>query len=273
MKKLGLALSGGGAKGAFQQGVLEVLRDADLLDAFAVISGVSIGALHAFSVASHQLEASRVVWKTVDKSHAFKSDKSLLDKLKNNKFDVLNHGLFSTLNLETHLDQMLDSSKLDGREVFIGTTRVGSEDTTLGGIIAHNMKAIMHGHLPVEYIPLHTLSTRVMRKTLMASTAIPVVFKPVKMGDGLYVDGGVYNNTPLKPLLDAGCTHILVIDLFKYNLKRTFYSGSAEVMYVHPEKSLGRILDFVPEKSIERMAYGQHIAEEKITELKHFIQK
>lgn len=273
MKKLGLALTGGGAKGAFQQGVLEILREADLLDAFSVISGVSIGALHAFSVASKQLDASRVVWETVDKENAFKSDKSLLDKFKNNEFDVLNHGLFSTLRLEKHLDEMLDSSKLDGREVFIGTTRVGSGNTSLGGIIAHNIKCIMHGHLPVEYIPLHTLSTKVMRKTLMASTAIPVVFKPVKMGDGLYVDGGVYNNTPLKPLLEAGCTHIVVIDLFKYNLKRQFYSGDAELMYVHPEKSLGRILDFVPEKSIERMAYGRQIATEKLTELQHFIEK
>ena len=40
MKKLGLALTGGGAKGAFQQGVLDVLNEANLLDAFSIISGV-----------------------------------------------------------------------------------------------------------------------------------------------------------------------------------------------------------------------------------------
>lgn len=273
MKKLGLALAGGGAKGAFQQGVLEVLQENGLLETFSVISGVSIGALHAFSVASNQLDDSRFVWETVDKKDAFKSEKSLLEKFKNNEFDVLNHGLLPTLKLEKHLDKMLVRSKLDGREIYIGTTRVGSGDTTLGGIIAHNLKSMMHGHLPVEYIPLHTVSQKVMRKTLMASTAVPVVFKPVKIGDGLYVDGGVYNNTPLRPLLDAGCTHILVLDLFKYNLKRTFYSGEAELFYVHPEKSLGRILDFVPEKSIERMAYGRHIALEKLSDITHFIEK
>ncbi len=271
MKKFGLALTGGGAKGAFQQGVLEVLRDAQLLDRFSVISGVSIGALHAFSVASHQLDQSRIVWETVDKAEAFGTDKSLLKKFRNNEFDVLNHGLFPTERLETHLDEMLVASKLDGRAVYIGAVRMGPENTTFGGIIAHNLKSIMHGRLPVEYIPLHTLSTPVIRKTLMASTAIPVVFKPVRMGDGLYVDGGIYDNTPLKPLIQAGCTDILVIDLFKYNPKRAFRSKAIHLKYVHPEKSLGRILDFEPEKSKDRMAYGRQIATEQLSDIQHFM--
>lgn len=272
MKKLGLALTGGGAKGAFQQGVLDVLNEANLLDAFSIISGVSIGALHAFSVASNQLDASRYVWQHVDKKAAFHSDKSLLEKLKNNEFDMLNHGLFSTLELEMHLDEMLDSGKLDDREIYIAATRLGAKNSTLGEIISHNIKALMHGHLPIEYIPLHTLSNKVMRKTLMASTAIPVVFKPVKIGGGLYVDGGMYDNTPIQPLLDRGCTHILVIDLFKYKLSRPAHQDEAELLYIYPDKSLGRILDFMPEKNIERMEYGRQVATEHLSEIRHFIE-
>ncbi len=271
MKKLGLALTGGGAKGAFQQGVLEVLDEAGVLDHFSMISGVSIGALHAFSVASNQLAASRFVWETIDKKNAFHSEKSLLDKFRNSEFDWLNDGVFPTDYLEQHLDEMLEPSKLDGREIYIGATRVGPDITSLGGILSHNLKTLRHGHLPIEYMPLHTLSKRVIKKTLMASTAIPVVFKPIKLGDGYYVDGGVYNNTPLKPLVDHGCTHILVIDLFKYNLKRRFHSGDADILFIHPEHYLGRILDFTPERSKSRMAYGRRVAEEKLESIKHFI--
>jgi predicted acylesterase/phospholipase RssA len=46
---------------------------------------------------------------------------------------------------------------------------------------------------------------------IMASTAIPGVFPPVRIGTDIYVDGGVVENTPLKPALDCGATHLHVI--------------------------------------------------------------
>jgi NTE family protein len=46
---------------------------------------------------------------------------------------------------------------------------------------------------------------------IMASTAIPGVFPPVRIGRDIYVDGGVVENTPLKPALDCGATDLHVI--------------------------------------------------------------
>ena len=65
--KVGLALSGGGAKGAFQQGVLEGFEKHGLFSSIDLVSGVSIGALHALCMASDKLGYSRTVWETVDK--------------------------------------------------------------------------------------------------------------------------------------------------------------------------------------------------------------
>jgi NTE family protein len=48
---------------------------------------------------------------------------------------------------------------------------------------------------------------------VMASTAIPGVFPPVKIDGIPYVDGGVVMNTPLRPAIDAGATEIHLISL------------------------------------------------------------
>lgn len=269
--KRGLALTGGGAKGAFQQGVLEVLDAHQLLSHFDLISGVSIGALHAFTVASNQLAGSRDVWETLDKNEAFETDISMIERVKTQNFDFLNHGLLPTKKLESLLDDMLDPQRLNTQEIYIGATRMGPEDASFGAIVAYNIKALTRGHLPIEYIPLHTVPKAVMKKILMASTAIPVFFKPIKMGNGLYIDGGVYNNTPLKPLLDRDCTHILVIDLFKHNVFRKAVIKKTQLMHIYPEEYMGRVLDFDPVKSRERMAYGKALATEHIEEIKHFI--
>ena len=44
---VGLVLAGGGAKGAYQAGVIRALWDLDLIDNVKVVSGVSIGTLNA----------------------------------------------------------------------------------------------------------------------------------------------------------------------------------------------------------------------------------
>ena len=46
--KVGLSLGGGGAKGAYQIGVLKALEEYNLIDSINVISGVSIGAINAY---------------------------------------------------------------------------------------------------------------------------------------------------------------------------------------------------------------------------------
>lgn len=50
-------------------------------------------------------------------------------------------------------------------------------------------------------------------KAIMASTAIPGVFPPVSIGNDVFVDGGVVENTPLNPAINLGATELHVISL------------------------------------------------------------
>lgn len=50
-------------------------------------------------------------------------------------------------------------------------------------------------------------------QALMASAAIPGIFPPVQIGRDIFVDGGVVENTPLKPAIEMGATELHVIYL------------------------------------------------------------
>lgn len=269
--KLGLVLSGGGAKGAFQQGVLEAFHDQGWLSQFDAISGVSIGALHALSVTSNMLDASRQVWETMDKSFAFSDEKTFFDRLKDGEADLINHGLLPNHKLEELLDAFIDLDKISQKEVYIGVTKLGSKNASAGALLAYNIKHILTGEFPIEYIPIHTLKKPTIKKTILASTAIPVVFKPVTIGENRYGDGGVYNNTPIKPLIDAGCTKIVVVELFKYNLFRKKEMQGIPIYTLAPEHYLGRVLDFNPERSKEKLQYGKTFVKRHKNEIERFI--
>ena len=268
---IGLALSGGGAKGAFQQGVLEVFKSSGILSHIQVISGVSIGALHAMSVASDKLEFSKDVWLTVDKKEAFDDGKTLLERLKLHEYDVLNQGLFPVDTLNQLLDQFLEDVPLL-KDVYVGTTKMSKKNPTFTSIFKYNLQYLRRGHLPIDFIHINTLPFDLIKKILLASTAIPVVFRPVQIGDTMHVDGGIYNNMPIKPLVDENVDKIIVIDLFKYNLRRKPEAEGIPIYHIYPSKSLGRVLDFNPESAALNIAYGKEVALEHLSELKHFLE-
>lgn len=268
---IGLALSGGGAKGAFQQGVLEVFQEAGILSYINVLSGVSIGALQAMSVASNQLEFSKEVWLSVDKKEAFDDGKTLLERLKSYEYDVLNQGLFPVKTLDEMLDRFLEHGTLF-KEVYVGATKMSKKNPTFTSILKYNLQYMRRGQLPIEFVHINTLPSTLVKKILLASTAIPVVFKPVQVGDTMYVDGGIYNNMPIKPLVDKQVDKMIVIDLFKYNLRRKPLVNGIPVYHIYPTKSLGRVLDFNPENAALNIAYGKEVALEHLNELKHFLE-
>ena len=80
--KIGLVLGGGGAKGAYQVGVLKALQEYKLLKKVNCISATSIGALSSMKVLENDIEGAIDIWKNVSKEVAL-SKTSFLDKLKN----------------------------------------------------------------------------------------------------------------------------------------------------------------------------------------------
>jgi predicted acylesterase/phospholipase RssA len=180
--KVGLVLSGGGAKGAFEVGVLEVLlpyleRQGDELVA---ISGTSIGAFNGAFVASGQFDLLKSIWNRWDKH----SCELVRPPFGTPLLSLVTHGyLFSTPT--EFIDANLNTLKLANSKIkYINTAvRLADGYTRLGG-----NQYVKNNQLLVDEI---------------AASMAPVPVTPSVQLDGQeYVDGGFRDTMPVKALIE-----------------------------------------------------------------------
>ena len=209
-KKVGVVLSGGGAKGMAHIGVLKVLEKAGI--PVDIVTGTSIGSivggLYAIGYNAHSLDS---MVRTQDWTYVItdKEDlrkQSLLDRKKQNTY------LFNT-----------------------GLT-IGKRDMSAGGLIRGKNLAELFQKLFVGYtdsldfnkdlkIPFACVATNIMDNSevvfhsgrlpqaIRASMSIPAAFSPVRMGDMVLVDGGLKNNFPVDVAREMGAEVIIGVTL------------------------------------------------------------
>jgi NTE family protein len=235
----GLVLSGGGARGSYEAGVIKYIRNE--LPArtraharFEIICGTSVGAINTCFLAatSHQPEvqgrALADVWERLRIDGVYQV--GLRELLNLPKFllgsrgrgeldDVVGPGrlggLLNTSPLEALvrrgtrwnlIEENIQNGTLAG--VCVNATHVSSGKT-------HSFVHVKDGKLP----PWSTDPTIVARATKMgpehalASAAIPWVFPCVDIGGEVYCDGGLKLNTPISPAIRLGADRLLVIGL------------------------------------------------------------
>lgn len=227
--RTGLVLPGGGARGAFQVGVLRAI--ADMLphgstNPFAVISGTSAGAINSVVLASRArrfrvavAELNRV-WGHFTCEQVFRTDN------------------WTMLKSSLH---WLSAVVLGG--TLVGMPRSLLDNAPLRGLLARNIRfpriqdAIDHGYLDAVAVTAAGYSSarstsffqaasdskqwkrtrRIgVRRTitldhLMASIAVPMVFPPVYIENEFFGDGAMRQATPLSSAIHLGADRILVI--------------------------------------------------------------
>lgn len=190
--KLGLCLSGGGAKGAFQAGVICGLKEKGIYK-FDAISGTSIGAINGYYIYTGNVNKLKEMWiniqmitengikiinNTVDNSYAI----NVLKHLNNNNTDKITYYVnYIEVNDSKISEQIVDISK----ESY--------ENSLL-------------------YIKYSSLLPFRMSKNL----SIHEQFKEdIKNGiyDGYKLDGGLVNNTLIKPLIEKNMDKIIIITM------------------------------------------------------------
>lgn len=228
-RKTAVILSGGGARGAYEVGVLsyvfgELLRQRKKPPRIDILSGTSVGAINAVFLAQHLRDPGTGVRKLVELWRGIKLD------------DILGFGARHALSLPRVLT---GSVGLDGRGVFdvspitalvarevswksventlrdghLGLLSVSTTEVSTGRTVVF-MQTGPHGTLPTTAPPRTVLrAARIGPEHALASAAIPILFPPVRIESELYYDGGVRQNTPIAPALRAGATHVLAIGL------------------------------------------------------------
>ena len=213
---VGLVLSGGGGKGAYQIGVLRALAEEGQLDHVAAVAGTSIGAINAVLYVQGDFEKAYKTWDDIDMGVLFDLDPALLAQGKI---------CFSRDEMNRLMNQYIDYSALAASkyEIYCGV----AEETGSG--------------YRAEYMKLNGKSVSEIQNILMASTALPVVYDTVVINGKHYRDGGVVDNEPVRPLYDAGLRKFILVNL---DYSRVFHKDQfpgAEFIIIDPSRDLGDI--------------------------------
>ena len=195
-----LVLGGGGARGAYQVGMLDVLVNALKLD-FQIIRGVSIGALNAAFLAQAPINPNSL-------QNLQSSVTELLeiwtDEILGNK-SVYRERIGGFPALAIGADSLLDNEPL---QALINHHLNTAQVATSGRDFAVGVVNLVDGSFS-ERNP----SSPTFLDEVLASAAIPVIFPPVwnKSAQEVLVDGGVREITPLSSVFRAAPTEIYVL--------------------------------------------------------------
>lgn len=117
----------------------------------------------------------------------------------------------------------------------------------------------------VEYHCWDGLTFPEIKSYVFASSALPLAYGPVQIDGGTFVDGGLVDNEPAYPLVNAGFPKIIVVQLSspdeekkreKIRKKFSAFAGRSQIIHIWPSKSLGGTLEISPELTRERMDLG-----------------
>ncbi|HEY4118482.1 MAG TPA: patatin-like phospholipase family protein [Byssovorax sp.] len=227
-RKTALILSGGGARGAYEVGVLSYVLDRfarlrGVAPRFDVLCGTSVGAINACFLAAHLADPTVGIRRLVDLWTAL--DLS----------DVLGFGMGQAIGLhrlvlgggqrETGIFDVTPMARLIEREIpwraIARTLRHGhfsalsvSATALSTGRTVTFMQTGPDGSLPTRAPPRTVIRGALIGPLhALASAAIPVLFPPVRIGGELFMDGGLRQNTPIAPALGLGATHVFAVGL------------------------------------------------------------
>ncbi len=206
--KIGLVLSGGGAKGFAHIGVLKVLEEQGVqIDYIGGTSmGAIIGGLYAAGYNAKQLDS---IFRTVD------ADALLQDYIPRNS-----KSFYEKRNDEIYAIQLpFDDFKI-GAPVSLSKGMYNYN--MLNRLLAHVRYQNDFSKLPIPFLCIATdvvtgqqviLEKGNLPQSILASGAFPSLYTPVEIDDKLLIDGGVVNNYPIAEIRNKGIDIIIGVDV------------------------------------------------------------
>lgn len=221
----GIVLGGGGARGAYEAGVLAGLVDVLGPDCpqtlFDVICGTSVGAINAAWLAAHADAPGHDVAGLMAKWTSLSLDRHLrpdvLGWFGRSSAQHLGRGFLDPAELEVLVEDGVPWDRLH-RNVRAGTIRA----LVVTALHVASGRTTIFTHLaPGETYPASRDPRRVhvaqpvTADHVLASAAVPLLFPSRRIGTSYYADGGLRFNTPIAPALRMGVDKLVVIPLLQ----------------------------------------------------------
>lgn len=284
-KKIALVLSGGGARGAYEVGIIHYIRTMlpppiSKKRQFDILCGSSIGAINSCFLAatSHNLEYQgnqlHQVWKLVQQDKIYRRGMGSLTHFLKKTITGVGRNLFSRSSQvmdsnpasKHHFRGLLDTTPfapflremIPWKQIQLniehGLTQAVSVTTT--NIHSGRLELFIHKRASVPYSGRHPAHFVTLEdRHALASAAIPVLFPAVRIDKDYYCDGGMRLNTPMSPAIHLGADKLLVIGLHHRSERAESKSREKIAAYDIPP-TLGEVLGvFLKSVFVDRLDY------------------
>lgn len=264
-KTWGLVLSGGGGKGAYQVGVLKAMEELGMLERVEAIAGSSIGALNAVLLAQQDKKKMEEVWNHITPDEIFSSEISSADILSEiaDIFQDVKEFLESAT-----LDEFIKSARTDGLCSRVGLIKIMDNFIDFDKVRSYpkeiyvTIAKVIDGIPVAEYHTLRDKSDQQIKKLLLASSALPIIYDAVDIDGILYRDGGIADNVPMKPLRDRGLKNFYVLRHSEGQVSFTKERENEQQLLIRPSHGIGDFLtgtvDFSHRNILYRIALGYY---------------
>lgn len=262
---LAIVLAGGGARAAYQAGVLRAVarRFPDLV--IPIYTGVSAGAINSAFLANHSgrfetaVEELCALWADLRTEKVLDARFSPLLSRAMNWVVRLglgtlgsthhSHGFVDTAPLRDLLLQALcggdETAGLSGLEGNLASGRVDALALTSTSYATGQAVTWIQGKKVELQSSVHAChNCRLRLDHVMASAAIPLFFPAVRLEDGWHGDGGVRQTAPLSPALQLGARRILAISPRRSRAALRAMKGD-EHQYPPPAQIIGILMNAV----------------------------
>lgn len=229
MKKIALILSGGGARAAYQVGVLKAIREIlpdTRVSPFSIVCGTSAGAINAAKLATaaddfpHAVEQLETLWGTLssDQIHRVGFGELIQSTLllfasffhrgisRNRPLALLDNSPLYHL-LYRNIDMLRLPAMIEQRHLHALSI------TALGYSSGHNISFFQgHGSIkPWERARRIGMAAELNHRHLIASSALPGIFPAVRLDREYFGDGAIRQTAPMSAALHLGADKLFII--------------------------------------------------------------
>ncbi|MCF7801608.1 MAG: patatin-like phospholipase family protein [Candidatus Marinimicrobia bacterium] len=208
--KLGLALSGGGARGLAHIGVLMAFEEHHIpIDIIGGTSaGAIIGGLYAAGVSLEEFEE----WEVND----------LLERAMENRLNPYETSLEKRFqNLPSQFELYFNRDRFQRPTALmsdVGLSRLLTYGLAPGNFAANgdfDQLVIPFRAITADLVKqkVHVIDSGSLMESIRKSMAFPIIFEPIKEDSALYVDGGIYDNLPIDAIREAGADYIVAVNV------------------------------------------------------------
>jgi NTE family protein len=206
-RKIGLVLDGGGGKGAYQIGVWKAMRETGLDKDIAAIAGTSVGGLNAALFVMNDYSLAEHIWtEEIGDMHPW-NIQMVLERIIDEHFDL---SVFRRSKIDCFLTTY---TAMQSGEFCETNSRGVVEKYVTGNVTYFNLRTMDETNCRRMFKECST-----PKAVMLATSALPVLCRRIKIGNDSHVDGGVPwggDNSPVYPLSwkGANCDTIIVIHL------------------------------------------------------------